>query len=255
VQLELHRRTALEPGGGRRRCPSRHAAGRVGFFTGELLGFALSPDGSQVFIGTKETGVWSASASDLSFVSVNPKIQVQCLATRQTDAGMELWACGSEINDFIFGKSLDEGTSFQTMMATITSMAGPIACSATGSSVSIACETDANASQCTCAAYAQFCNGIESCNACLGCDQDGACADGGADEAGPATTPDSGDAGSSAVDAGNRTPPHGGSSTCGCSVVGGGSAAGFFAAWGIGALALRRRRRSANGKLTADELD
>ena len=30
-------------------------------FTGELLGFALSPDGSKIFVGTKESGLWSAN--------------------------------------------------------------------------------------------------------------------------------------------------------------------------------------------------
>ncbi len=64
---------------------------------GEMLGFALTPDGSTIYVGTRETGLWKASKTDLAFTQVNPKIQVQCLAARQTSAGVaELWACAPE---------------------------------------------------------------------------------------------------------------------------------------------------------------
>jgi MYXO-CTERM domain-containing protein len=223
--------------------------------SGEMLGFALSPDGSQVFIGTKETGIWSAAKADLmsttisptAFTNVNPKIQCQCLATRQTDAGMELWACGSEINDFVFGKSTDDGKSFTTMMATITSMGGPIACSASGSTSS-ACFTDANASQCACSTYQMFCMNIEPCNACLGCDQDGGGPECPGADGGPAPGGAGGpDGATGAADGGaggskGATAPK---ASCGCSVVGGGGAAGFLASAGLGVIAVKRRRRHA----------
>jgi len=39
--------------------------------TGEMLGFALSPDGSTVYIGTREAGLWTASKTDLAFTQTN----------------------------------------------------------------------------------------------------------------------------------------------------------------------------------------
>ena len=199
---------------------------------GELLGFALSPDGSKVYIGTKETGLWSASKTDLTFSNVNSKIGVQCLAARQASTGPELWACASEpFGGFVFGKSTDNGVTFTPMMATITSMSGPVSCSGAGTT-SDACFTDANASACSCSGYAQFCTAYET-SACYGCGMDGppgasdagGGSDGGVDEAGTG---------------GSKTPPR--NASCGCAVVGGGSAAGFFAGWAIVAIAVRRRR-------------
>jgi len=219
---------------------------------GEVLGFALSPDGSKVFTGTKESGLWMASAADLmppdisstAFTSINKNLQVQCLATRSVSNGPdELWACSTELSGFIFGKSTDDGAHFTTMMPTITSMAGPIACSASGST-SAACYTDANASLCACSSYQTFCGITEPCNACLGCDQDGGgpmCP--GSDDGGGEPP---GDAGGGGViggsDGGGNKVVLGGKTSCGCSVVGGGGAAGFLAAWAIAAIALKRRR-------------
>jgi len=196
---------------------------------GEMLGFALSPDGSKVFVGTKESGLWSASKTDLKFTQVNPNIHVQCLAARQASTGPELWACADEISGFIFGKSTDDGVTFTPMMDTVTSMNGPIACSASGQT-SAACSTDANASACSCSTYQLFCMNTEPDDACFGCGQGGPpIADGGADAA--------------AADAGRSKAPSARSGSCGCSVVGGGGAAGLFAGCAIAAIALRRRRR------------
>jgi hypothetical protein len=179
--------------------------------TGELLGFALSPDDSTVYVGTIESGLWRASKADLTFTQVNPKVHVQCLAARQTTTGPELWACADEATGFIFGKSTDDGVTFKPLMTTITSTSGLVACTASGQT-SAACFTDANASACSCSGYQNYCSTIEIVNACLGCGQDGA------------------------------PPPA--RARCGCSVVGGGGAAGFVAGCSIMAIALRRRRAS-----------
>jgi hypothetical protein len=195
---------------------------------GEMLGFALSPDGSKVFVGTRETGLWSASSTDLLFTNVNSKIHVQCLAARQASTGPELWACSDEISGFIIGRSTDDGVTFDAMMATITSMSGPIACSANGGSE--ACLTDANASGCSCSTYEQICTTYET-SACFGCGMDGPPPDAGS------TASDGGDGGAAAV--GKAAPRN---ASCGCSVVGGGGTAGFFAGCAILAMALRRRR-------------
>ena len=165
---------------------------------------------------------------------------MQCLATRQTGTGPELWACASEpFGGFIFGKSTDDGVSFTPMMPTITSMSGVIACSPTGGSA--ACLTDANASACSCSEYQQFCSVTESPNACLGCGQDGGGPPPSADDAGDAGGPGGVIDGSTEGGAGKATTSP--NASCGCSVVGGGSAAGLFAGCAIAAVALGRRRK------------
>jgi hypothetical protein len=200
---------------------------------GEMLGFALSPDGSTVFVGTRETGLWSASSADLMFTNVNSNIHVQCLASRQASTGPELWACSDEISGFIIGRSTDDGATFKALMPTITSMSGPIACSPNGASE--ACLTDANASACSCSTYEQFCTMYET-SACSGCGQDGGGAPTG--DGGGSTAIDGGGDGGATV--GAKAPAR--NASCGCSVVGGGGAAGFFAGCAILAMALRRRR-------------
>jgi photosystem II stability/assembly factor-like uncharacterized protein len=197
---------------------------------GEMLGFALTPDGSTVYIGTRETGLWKASKADLAFTQVNPKIQVQCLAARQTSAGVaELWACAPEISGFVIGKSTNGGVSFTPMMAQVTSTSGLVACSPSGTTSS-ACFATGNASICSCSSYQNFCS-VEQNSACSGCGLTGAgpASEGGADDGG-------GDGGS------GKKPPVTGDSSCGCSVVGGGGAAGLFAGCAILGLALLRRR-------------
>ena len=65
-----------------------------------MLGFALSSDGSKIFIGSNEDGLLMAEASDLVFHRQNAKIHVQCLATR----GNELWACAPAVDGFVGGR-------------------------------------------------------------------------------------------------------------------------------------------------------
>jgi photosystem II stability/assembly factor-like uncharacterized protein len=199
---------------------------------GELSGFALSPDGSKVYAGSKESGLWMASRDTLTFTQVNSKVQVLCLATRQTSSGPELWACSNEPGGFIFGKSTDDGATFEVKMATVTSMNGLVACNPSASTVN-ACGVDANASSaCTCVEYANFCVATEPMNACLGCGQTGPGDGGGPDATG-------GDA-AQGSDGGTHA---GTSSGCGCSVVGRPGYAGSLASFAIAALTLRRRRR------------
>jgi hypothetical protein len=120
--------------------------------TGEMLGFALSSDGSKIFIGSNEDGLLMAEASDLVFHSQNAKIHVQCLATR----GNELWACAPAVDDFVgvAGVSTDDGKTFTPKLRLIGALAGPIQCAPSGAGA--ACEQDANGSQCG-LSYEAFC--------------------------------------------------------------------------------------------------
>lgn len=80
---------------------------------GNLLGFALSPDGKNLaFGGTGASGgLWLAGRDDLTPVRQSD-VAVRCL--HWNAAG--LWACGTEVNDgFTVGRSSDQGKTFQPM--------------------------------------------------------------------------------------------------------------------------------------------
>jgi hypothetical protein len=183
-------------------------AAKSGEMTGELLGFALSPDGQKVYAGSQEDGLWVAAASDLKFTKKSSVI-VQCLATR----GSELWACSAAKSGFVVGMSTDDGAHFTSKLRLVGSVTGPIECPA--NTAGAACGTDQNASQCG-PAYAKLCNDAPPCGPLEG-----------------GTTGDD--------------PKSPSSSTCGCSFVGacrcGGGAivAGSLAL--VGAAVRRRRKR------------
>lgn len=79
--------------------------------SGALLGFALTPDGSKVFIGGPNDGVKVASTEDYVFTQ-KADIEAQCLAY---DNGV-LWACSSERSGFIAGRSTDDGATFEPVL-------------------------------------------------------------------------------------------------------------------------------------------
>jgi hypothetical protein len=94
--------------------------------TGNLLGFALSPDGSTVAVGGDTDGVWTAPASTLAFTQVS-KIGTKCLTW--TPAG--LYACADEFVDgFAVGLSTDQGHTFTPVMH-LQVLCGPLECPAT----------------------------------------------------------------------------------------------------------------------------
>ncbi len=78
---------------------------------GDLLGFALSPDGKRVAIGGPKDGIHIADAADLVFQQVST-IYTRCLTW--TAAG--LYACANEFQDgFTLGLSKDEGKTFTSI--------------------------------------------------------------------------------------------------------------------------------------------
>ncbi len=76
---------------------------------GPLLGFALSPDGSRVYVGGPKDGILAASTTDFTFAE-RSTIEVQCLAASRDG----LWVCSNERFGLIAGLSKDEGASFET---------------------------------------------------------------------------------------------------------------------------------------------
>ncbi len=75
---------------------------------GMLLGFALSPDGTELAIGGDKDGIYLANTTDLAFKKVSP-VHARCLTW--TEQG--LYACGDEFVDgFEVGLSKDQGKTF-----------------------------------------------------------------------------------------------------------------------------------------------
>ncbi len=194
-------------------------AGFSGESTGELLGLALSSDGSKVYVGTKEEGLWMASASDLKFTKKS-NIVVQCLATR----GTELWACSAEVSGFILGVSTDDGATFTSKLPLLGALTGPIACAPNQGEAGVGCHASANSSDCE-TAYETFCDNF-------GC---------GIPEGGAGSSSSGGTG-----DAEGKPAPSSSSSTCDVSFVGicrCGGGAMFAGSIAIAAVAIRRRRR------------
>ncbi len=103
-------------------------------FTGDapMQGFALTPDGSKVYIGFGPSvvdggtplGLQVASTQDFAFAQRNTDL-IQCLAL----SGSTLYACAPEVNGFIVGASMDDGSTFSTLLH-LCSVRGPLACGA-----------------------------------------------------------------------------------------------------------------------------
>jgi hypothetical protein len=191
-----------------------------------MTGFAQSQDGSKVYAGSVEDGLFVASRSDLKFQSVS-HVHVRCLATH----GAELWGCLDEPGGVIVGLSTDDGATFAPRLYR-NGFAGPIACNTVDHGTT-ACNTDANASQCGPSLEA-LCQTLGVCSMPDGGSQgDGAVPiDAGGDDA-----------------ASNRGSPAAaparGTTSGGCSLVAGGAGAlSLFAVSAVALFAMARRRRS-----------
>jgi hypothetical protein len=76
-----------------------------------LLGFALSKDGSRVFLGGPREGLLVADRDTMAFTK-RASLEVQCL----TVDGDKLFACSNEASGFLVGVSTDEGASFRPLL-------------------------------------------------------------------------------------------------------------------------------------------
>lgn len=192
---------------------------------GDLLGFALSPDGGKVAIGGPADGLLVADATGTTFAFAKANdVGVRCLAW----SGAGLYACGDECDaPFTVGLSSDDGHSFAPLYRA--SMLAPLACGGATST-------------------GQLCpNGWPGVQAALAKSFDGGCAgtpvvDAGADGESASDAGDALDAGS-AGSPGAAAPSASSDDSSGCTAGRGGAAAA--GAW-IVALAmafLARRRR------------
>ncbi len=102
---------------------------------GPLLGFALSPDGTKLWVGGPDDGIWLADTATLAFEQVN-ELGVRCL----TSTSEALFACGREaFADFTIGKSLDDGATF-TPIHNLSCLYGPDEACSAESDVRTVCE-------------------------------------------------------------------------------------------------------------------
>ena len=129
--------------------------------SGQMLGFALSPDGSKIYaggnidglyVGQRETGTFVRTQSVVSGGEGGPiDVHVECLATR----GSELWACADEPSGFIAGVSTDDGATFEPRLH-LGSVGAAIPCEP-GAPGALACGADASASECSGQPFQQLC--------------------------------------------------------------------------------------------------
>jgi MYXO-CTERM domain-containing protein len=193
--------------------------GTFSALNGYMLGFALSQDGSTIYAGGIQDGLFVGARGSLAFAP-RSNVPIQCL----TKHGAELWACSGGAQWFAVGVSTDDGVTFAPKLH-LNGVAGVLQCAA-----------DAGASQCQ-AQYAGLCQRLSGC----------AGEDAGADAGTTPSEAGAGDDGGAAGDDGGAPPGNpaqgGASSGCGCSFAGGRGAAAVLLL-GAGALvALRRRRR------------
>jgi photosystem II stability/assembly factor-like uncharacterized protein len=102
-------------------------------YSGSLLAFALSPDGSRLYFGG-EDGLHTGLASDLQFEQ-RGAVRLLCLAATNDT----VYACSDERNGFTVGASTDGGTSFVPLLH-LKTVRGPLACDGAASVAS--CQAD-----------------------------------------------------------------------------------------------------------------
>jgi hypothetical protein len=87
-------------------------------------GFALSPDGARVWVGSFRDGLARASTNDFVFTTVN-RTPIACLYS----AGSTLYACSLDAYGFAAARSDDGGATFVPLL-TLAKIRGPRACGA-----------------------------------------------------------------------------------------------------------------------------
>ncbi len=99
-----------------------------------LPGFALSPDGARVWLGSAD-GLFAASSTELAFAKVSDA-PVQCLMAAEAT----LYACaGSTALPYVLAASTDLGKTFAPVL-TWSALRGPLACPAESAASSCAAE-------------------------------------------------------------------------------------------------------------------
>jgi hypothetical protein len=93
-------------------------------YSGSLLAFALSPDGSRLYFGG-EDGLHTGLARDLQFEQ-RSSLRLLCLAATNST----VYACSDEHSGFTIGASSDDGSTFRPVLH-LKTVNGPLTCAAT----------------------------------------------------------------------------------------------------------------------------
>jgi MYXO-CTERM domain-containing protein len=89
---------------------------------GQLLGFALSPDGSEVYLGGPTDGLQIAPSSTMTF-SQKTAMPVRCI----TASGASLYVCSDDASGPLVSRTDDDGSTF-TPLLHLATFRGPLAC-------------------------------------------------------------------------------------------------------------------------------
>ncbi len=116
--------------------------------SGPMLGLAIAPDGSKLYAGGPQDGLFVADRGLAPAFVRTSDLPVQCLAAR---GASDLWACAAQSAGFFAARSTDDGAHFEPVLL-LDGVRAPIACAA-----------DATASQCTGAAFGQLCDSLPGC--------------------------------------------------------------------------------------------
>lgn len=211
----------------------------------EMLGLALSPDGSKIYIGSVADGLLVAPTTSFAFTQTST-IHVQCLVTRGTD----LWACSDEVSGFVAGVSQNDGKTF-TPVLHLLGIEGPVQCPAKSTAAQCtAWDLEAGAFY---NPYVGLCSNLGACYPGPPEPLSSSCACTGACNAVTSSVASDYDASvncDAGTEGGASTGESSSRSSGGCSAVGGRGAAGAFAggtALALAVLASRRRRATARG--------
>jgi len=203
-----------------------------------VQGFALSPDGTTILASNSYDGTFRARTVDEAFEKIACTGRT-CLSW--SDSG--LFGCGDDVVDgYVFGQSLDDGTTFQGALD-LSCVRGPVACDA-ATSVGAAClaawpaiQAQIGATECTPEAVEPY----------VGCFANGGQpSDGGTSGASSGGMPSSGSGGDGNGTGGpSKPPPSPGGCHCRLATSGGERAwLGFGVSLGVAWFGRRRRGRS-----------
>jgi MYXO-CTERM domain-containing protein len=102
----------------------------------EIIALAFAHDGSRVWAGSWQGGLYRSDDAGETFAPIDPDLRMRCLAERESESGeSELFVCVDELtNDYAVGRSLDGGDTITPVwgFADVVNDTGCSACTVVG---------------------------------------------------------------------------------------------------------------------------